>query len=573
MRKFTKLFSVTLVALIVLAGFSCKKNNVKKIEVDNSFALSIFKDDSILMSDFLDMIDSTWRDSLFVVGEDGSLSVLVSNDTMYDMVTGRKILDNIPSHITIDTFDYVQIPDLEVPDSLLIVQKLFEDCQQYGLPVPQFTYNCKIDTLFDLGDVAQVSYHVDDFTLYEVAMKEGTMALGFEIENLDQLVAVTTELWTDHITNGSENINFILTNPGYDENDLGGYIIKPEDELMTFKAKVNIYMDKKINEESTLSEINDIINRIKNLTVDPKRISLYGAIEDAKVDYVRATINNLHERFGDTLSGIDFDVNNLTGDMWLHTPIIRLGYVNTFDFNINALIDTLDYKNNNDENISLLANTISMNITKTEEGQFNYFDISDGLVESMEMLGGVKEMYYSTDASISTSTPGLITEEPHIDLATNIEMPLKMKVNQLTYTDSFPVSLGESLKDVTNYLDEIELTFRAKNGLPLAIGMQIYTCDSTLTQTGQFITDSIFKADEYGVMHNVIGSNFGGGGAANSTVILSIKNDKTIQHLLNANKLMMELTLTTDGKMVTIKTTDVLGLGIGLKTKTSEINL
>jgi len=568
--KFTTLIMAAVIFSLTFAATSCKKDTVKKIEVDNSFALSIFEDDSILMSDFLDMLDSTWRDSLFVVGEDGSLSVVVLNDTIHNVVAASKFLDSIED-VTIDVDNDVIVPGVTVPDSITWAIELLEDWPQ-GVPVPEFSFHFKFDTILNLGKVASFPFNVEDFSLQEVVIKTGQMAFDFDFD-FDQLVTISAELWSDEIYYGTESFQISIANHTPTVNDLANYTMTPVDDSIRFNAIVQVHLaEETINQNTPLAHIMEIKNRVESVS-GSHNLKMNGGITDLSMKSIEGTISVDLDRISEEIDGFEMDLNSLEGDLWLHTPFIKLGYVNTFGFKVNAVMDTMNYINNNDEEIGILATPLQLEITETAEGQFNYINVSDNLVESMEVLGGVKKIYFSAKPEIPAGTPCLITDDSHIDFATNIEMPLKMKVNQLTYTDSFPVSLGEDLKNVTNYLDEIELTFRAKNGLPLAIGMQLYTCDSTLTQTGEFITDSIFKADEYGVMHNTIMSNFGEGGTANSTVILSIKNDKTIENLLNANKLMMRLTLTTNGEMVSIKTTDLLGLGIGLKTKTTEINL
>ena len=72
MKRNLLLFARALaVVLLVTFIHSCKKENVKKIEIDNQFALSLFSD-TVRISDLINGMDSTM--SQFIkVNEEGNI--------------------------------------------------------------------------------------------------------------------------------------------------------------------------------------------------------------------------------------------------------------------------------------------------------------------------------------------------------------------------------------------------------------------------------------------------------------------------------------------------------------------
>ena len=91
MRKLLSvLFQAMLISLIVSFS-SCKKNNVRTVELDNSFALSLFSD-TIELDQLLNMMDSTvykWIN----VDQNGEFYAYYA-DSLVNIITAESLLSS-----------------------------------------------------------------------------------------------------------------------------------------------------------------------------------------------------------------------------------------------------------------------------------------------------------------------------------------------------------------------------------------------------------------------------------------------------------------------------------------------
>ena len=150
MRKLLSvLFQAMLISLIVSFS-SCKKNNVRTVELDNSFALSLFSD-TIELDQLLNMMDSTvykWIN----VDQNGEFYAYYA-DSLVNIITAESLLSGIED-ISFDVQSDFEVPD--IPAS--------------PVPIP-------IDWTFD--DIISIPFSVDGFSLTSVILKSGNLSFDF----------------------------------------------------------------------------------------------------------------------------------------------------------------------------------------------------------------------------------------------------------------------------------------------------------------------------------------------------------------------------------------------------------
>ena len=162
----------------------------------------------------------------------------------------------------------------------------------------------------------------------------------------------------------------------------------------------------------------------------------------------------------------------------------------------------------------------------------------------------------------------MINEDSHIDIIADFALPLEFNIEDLTYTYTMPFNLSLSLdtveKDqssfnVENVFDELEFKFVFENALPVQIEPQMY-----LLQNGTVI-DSLFNG-------NACIHGYFGGEIVEDVVTINVAEEK-LHNVQLADQMLMKVHFSSLGNTVMINTNDFFNLRIGLKTKTSEINM
>jgi len=116
-KNLSLLIRVLSLALIVCLVFSCRKQNVKQVNIDNQFAISVFSD-TIKIGDLINNMDSTVAEYI-KVKEDGSIYAYFS-DSVKNAVVASDILsgfDDVNFEVEKVEFEIPDLPDLpDLPD-------------------------------------------------------------------------------------------------------------------------------------------------------------------------------------------------------------------------------------------------------------------------------------------------------------------------------------------------------------------------------------------------------------------------------------------------------------------------
>ena len=119
MRKIVHVLFHAMMLFLIVSFASCNRNDVKKVELDNSFAVALFSD-TIEFKELLNTMDpmvSEW----IKVDQNGDMYAFYA-DSVIDAVTGEKMLSGI-ADLTFDVSSEIEVPN--VPASPVPVPCLY----------------------------------------------------------------------------------------------------------------------------------------------------------------------------------------------------------------------------------------------------------------------------------------------------------------------------------------------------------------------------------------------------------------------------------------------------------------
>lgn len=554
-RKFYNIMMTVVTVVLLCAAFSCKRNNVKRIKTDNKFAIQLLADDTVTVYDALGIMDSAWRTAVFI-DEDDVLYYTYEADTAKNVISGEELLNKIDD-IEIDVSSDIEIPDVTVPNELYEIRELIAGGG--GVPPVPFSYELKFDTTLLISDFPGLPFAIENFSITKVMMKTGSIGFVLDVDGLDEsLVQFQITLMSQNIIDSEGPFSFTVSNHGNVLKDLTGCAITPVNDTVGLQASVRIMMPSVvINENTTLSQLDAIIYAVENIG-GICNVNLRGSISDLKLKSVEGRVNVPSVRFGGVAEDLSFDIENLTGDLEVNKPHLVIKYLNNFGFGANAKFDTmcLHTKEGTDINIMKTEN-ISFDVEKTSS--YSDLDVTGELIDYIDVLRKYEWFKYSGEVGINNQDAIGVYEDSHIDVATFVSIKLGMKVSELMYCDTVDMDMGGDVT-IQNYLDEIDFKFNLTNGLPIELEFQAYLMENGV------VTDSLF--DE---TNNKIPSSFGGDPVSKTNIIVA--TDERLDNVLNADKLIYKIRLTTTGHEVVFRSKDMIVVGIGILTKTNEIDI
>lgn len=518
MKNVASLLFVSMIMSLMLSFASCNKNNVKTVELDNSFAVSLFSD-TIELEKMLNMIDpavAKW----IKISPDGELYANYS-DSLKNAVVGDDILSGIDD-FTFDSNSEIELPN--IPAS----------------PVP-------VPLNYTFEDLLAVPFAFEGYSINSVLLKSGkfSMELNTDLPVLDKIELKTKNI---KLSDGSD-LTVALDIKNNDTNidiNLEQCRIFPENGEIKFSASLS----------ATISDEpigGDYKFFLKGGMKDLKFESIDGAIEDMVFDFAGS-----HD--------ISFGINNLSGDFTISKPIIDIRYVNTFGFESSCVVDTLCLSTTSDSDISLIKdwNQFEITLKTTDESAESAADFSGQIVNEINILNDYNQLRFSGNVVMGCKDlqGDMISNDSHIDLIANVMMPMEFSMNELRYLDTidFDISMGEDNTEnfiFENPFDELEFKFVISNELPIKVIPQLYFVENGV------VIDSIFTNEA------CINASLDGK-ATEDVLIVSVVDDK-IENVLSADKLIMDLRFSTEGNMVMMNVKDNIKIRLGLKTKTTEI--
>lgn len=538
-NKFTKTICLTLVLFIVFAAFSCKKNNVRKIEVDNSFALSLLQDE-VSVGELFEIMDSTSA-AWFMVLPDNTVSAIFY-DTIRDVVNGAKLLD-VVEDIQIKNSCDVDVPAVDIPAE---VEQIWINNPSY---VFEYQTQVNVDTVF------AVNFTVEQFELNSLVMESGNMAfhLNATPEQSFPVQVQSAIMQTNEILYYSgDGYEVSLTNPGDVNQDLAGMVIEPENRMIVFSGTLNISVS--IDKAAYDAMGGQIGGKV--------HIDVEGSLANILIYSINGVMSEITQPYSDTVD-VKFGIKGLNGDLNLYRPDLKLSYVNTFGIGANVGVDSIGFFVDDEfgtDYTSLLKESfdvdLNANVTTFEPMTGS---LSSHIVDYINMNERYDGMMLNGIINIGGTDAENVNRDSHIDLAAEAVVPLKFKIGELKYTDTIEFHIDGG--NVQKFLDGMEFKFRVYNGLPLEVTMQLYVLRE------DEVIDSLLMPGS-----NVIRPSYDGQYEF-CEIITSIDGDERIEKILSADHLLLNISVSTENNVVSIKADNWVRLEIGLKTKTNGIDI
>ena len=589
MRKLFVLSRVMLSTLLVALLFSCN-NDVKKVNIDNQIAVSLFSG-NVKVGDLLNG-ENSFASDLLKISDDGTLYACYA-DSIIDIVNASDLLSGIKD-ITfttsgefelpeipaipnlpdiLDSLDIPDVPDLpDILDSLDIpdVPELPDILDSLDIPdvpdlpdVPGILGRSSIDSVFvfEFKDFVSVPFEYDGYEIEFVELKNGrlSLTLSTDLTLMKNVVLTTDNIKLGDGSNLDVTLDFTQSQEQVVDLDLTNCVIAPVNKNITFSALVSLDVSLEHGMQGGKYGID-----LKGGIYDVEFKTIDGSIQDTQFDFIGS-----HD--------FSFSLPNMQGDLNIPTPEFTLKYVNTFGFNAKCTLDSLFMTEADGDVTSLIKDwkQMKLELAPTTEEHGVISNLGDYLVDEIDLLSGFTKMTLNGKVVLGCESVGqnMITDDSHIDVIADITLPLEFKINSLTYLDTLDFNLtlngdesaeeGENENPVTvvldNIFDDLEFKFVFENAIPIQIKPQMY-----VMQQGALI-DSLF--DERPCVHG----NFEG--AKEQDIFVVHVTGEKLHNLQLADQLLLDINLSSLGKQVVINTNDAFDLRIGLKTKTSEIDL
>ena len=528
MKRVSMFVRVMMVTLIMTMFFSCNQD-VKRIKVDNQIALSLFSD-TVRVGDLIDGMGET-ASQFIRISEDGCIYAYYA-DSVSNAVVASDILSGIQD-VDFETGTSFEVPT--VPPS--------------PVPVP-------IELPFE--NIFSIPFEYEGYEINKVELKSGRLYFEFST-NLDLIDNI--KLTTNNIRL-ADNSSLELT-IDFNENsicvvdiDLADCKIEPVDGSIYFSALLAATVsDQGIGgtyDISVLGSVSDI-----------KFKSIDGAIHDSRFDFI-----------GSRELSLAFP--NLYGDLKIATPEFSIKYINTFGFEANGFIDSLYLADASGNYTSLIKdwNEVEMTLLPTGDGYDSITYLDDEIIDEINILDDYKIITFNGNIVVGCDevAANMITDDSHIDIIADLALPLEFNIENLSYIDTLPFNLSLNSNsdvegsvdnsgtiEVENIFDEIEFKFVFENAIPVQIKPQMYMLENGI------VIDSLFDGT------SLIHGNFDGT-IVEDVIVINASDDK-LHNIQCADHLILSIALSSHGNNVVIKTSDFFNLKIGMKTKTTEINM
>ncbi len=562
MKKMFEFTRALLLTLIFAMFFSCANNDVDKVNVDNQFAVSLFSG-TVKVGDLLGGIGSGLSEYI-QVSENGRIYAYYA-DSVENAVVATNILTGIqdvtfqtsaefelPEIPGLSDIPGVDVPDIDIPD--IDIPGILDSLDIPDTPeIPDISIDSVV--VFTFNDFVSIPFEYDGYEINFVELKNGRLYLNLST-SLIQLKNVVLSTDNIRLGDGSSlelNLDFTQGQKQYIDFDLTNCVIAPENKNITFSAilSLDIPLDQGLEGGLYTVDLNGGIMDVEFKTID-------GKINDFVFDFVGS-----HD--------FDFSIPNMSGALKIATPDFSIKYINTFGFKANGTIDSL-YLSGTNGNISSLikdGERVDLFLHPTGESYDSISELDEKLVDEINILQGFNKLTFNGDIVLSCDevTENMITDESHIDIIADLAIPLEFEMENLSYVNKFDFNLdlnseenSESMQ-LGNVFDELEFKFVFNNTIPVQIRPQVYVLEN-----GNVI-DSLFNNEA------CIHGKFDNSNSIPEDILIVNVTGKKLENVQLADQLMLDITLSTEGERVVLNTNDYFDIRIGLKTKTSEINL
>lgn len=513
-RVFSKTVTAVMLISAMLAVFSCKHKDVKKIMVHNEFALSLFSD-SIYIDELFDKMDSSTVNWLRV-NEDGTLSAFY-----HDSIKGL-----------VDAYDFLSnVEDVDFDESGTFNVNTVAPQPEPGTVTDSASYSVSIPFSYDGYSIERAVLSKGEFSM--------TISINPVMSEVKKIVLKSTSITM------ATGEHFVLdfypaSNDVTRTVDLAGCTIQVDDDsTIPFDGEVFI-------EYSAQSGVSG----------GEYQARLTGYINDLGFKQLTGVLNLDPFEFNDK-TPIDYGIDGLVGSMTLPTPNMTLSYRNTFSCGAECNVNLLNfYSSVKNDTVDLLGPGNDVDITLNPTNNEYVDEPVTGFTEYIDALGEYTELNFGGSLSLNTGSTVTVTDESKIDLAIGVELPLEFNISDVCFRDTIDFSASGD-NNFEDYLDEIDFFLDFNNHLPLTV-----TVETELLNDGEH---SVWLFKDDASHSNTIVSE----GASTLTCVM---RDDDLERVLEADQIVLHLTVSTEG-MVHLNVEDFIHVGIRMLTKTEDIEI
>lgn len=519
-KNFKTVIMMAFALLVVIQVVSCKKRDVKKIAVDNQFAISLFKD-TISLSDIIQDLDSTtttWmrfrNDSIFAC----------YGDTINGVVKASDFLSKIPN-VTFSTGTAFTLPAID-------------ETQEK-------------DTTLQADRFATFPFHYDGYVINQVLLRGGNLEFGFSLEpEIPMLKSI--EIFSNQLLmpNGEPyDVVFNYPTTTSSQVNLADCRIVPENDTVAFSAKITFHYEPSMGFQGGDYEC-----------------SLWGGLNDVRFHTVYGIVTNPWDSTFVEHQEINFGVKGLSGSAHLPVPKIMLTYRNTFGFAAYGDVTKLDFRSTKTGLVTnlLVTDTVDIDIYPTN-GQYQSF-VVEGFTDYIDALAGYNRLDFN--GSVTMSTPGAaitISDTSAVDIIADIEMPFSFKLTDMRYYDTLSVNfsgMGDDIDDVIDdYFDEIDFFIDYNSKIKIDMDMQVYFLRNN------HVIDSMFDGKQMLRYTNTSGLN---------SIDIAPFTGQKLRNIMRSNKVIVDVGASTEQispDPVMMMESDAMFLRMKVLTKTTELDV
>ena len=446
-----RLFKITitaiLVVLVALTTASCKKQEVKKIAVDNHFAIAIFND-TVTIRDLLNDVDSTcnsWmrvrNDSIFAYYADSVNGILKASD----------LLD-------------AGIEDIDFTTTTAFTMPAFEPTNNH-------------DTVIDVARFMTIPFNYDGFSIDSVILRHGLMTFDFNVmPTIECLKRI--ELYSNHLLSPDGNPLVIpIDYPRRGQTfSLADFRVIPEQDTVAFGARITIHVD---NGEYPGGVYDCVAS---------------GGLINVGFKTVYALVTKALDSIFTDQTAIDFGINGLSGSAHLPVPKIQITYRNTFGMTADGDINKLHFVNGRTGLVTdlLVVDHVDVDLFPTN-GLYRHFTLT-GFTDQIDALAGYTRLDF--DGRVTMAMPGehiSISDTSSVDVIADVEMPLSFRITDLRYIDTVNIDFGNTDFFVGSPWEKTIWCYnRGGDGVMDVKGALTRSCNISLAQMSEKIGIDIF---------------------------------------------------------------------------------
>jgi len=495
--------------------------------------------------------DDSVADSLSVIGNWG-VPVINSNFVLGDYLG---VLDSIEF---IDTTGgtYRFVYELE-KDTLLRVSDYLDTIEdvsidgvstEFSFDMPSGIAGIGIKLRQRMPEVAKFTFSIDQFTIDECGFASGTMTFDSVFANIDEdrLSLDTLQLFLDQFVNASgDTLDVVFDSTVFTNHTtsipLDGYrlIVPGTVDSLSISAyiSVTVYTGTVASTETFSIGFGDFL------------------LQDLEIEYLEGRMATQEVAKSQTME-FNFEAPNLDGSISIMNPNIVVSTLNSTGIDGQLIIDKAEFSHDGNNPWELFQNPSDKIIDLPASTTF----VDDVInIDEIKFSTDYNRLDFEGRGILSpdgfSSSPFHVTPETMIGFGLKVDVPLTLKIDNLTYEMNVidGLTLGEKLEaDNIDFIDTVALKFRFVHNLPVSFTPQLYLYDDNGT-----LLDSLFKSNQF------ITRSFDGGAVENDVEVYVTKDG--IPDVLNTSRIDMKVKIDTENEEAQIDKTNYINIMAGAR--------